>query len=65
MLGNGGSLLCFLVEVGVVQLEEDPLGPSHIPRVSGVHFSIPVISETCTITDGRDRVTMHVAQVSV
>ena len=39
-----GLLFC-LVEVAVVDLQEDPLGPPHVIRIGGIDLAVPVIAE--------------------
>ena len=43
--GDRSSFLSFLVKVGVIELEEDPLGPANVVGVGGVDFAVPVIAE--------------------
>ena len=43
--GYGLGPLVFVAEIGIIQLEENPLGPADILRVSGVHFAIPIVAE--------------------
>ena len=43
--GNGACFLGLLAEVGVVELDEDPLGPLDVAGVGGVDFAVPVVSE--------------------
>jgi len=42
---NGLGLLVFVAEIGIIQLEENPLGPADILGVGGVHFAIPIVAE--------------------
>ena len=37
--------LSFFAEVGVVELEENPLGPLNVAGVGGVDFTVPVIGK--------------------
>ena len=43
--GNGGGLAGVLVEVGAVELEEDPLGPADVVGIGGIDLAIPVVGE--------------------
>ena len=44
-LGNGPGFLFCLVEVAVVDLQEDPLGPLHVTGVGGIDLTVPVVAE--------------------
>ena len=44
-LGYGLGLLVFVAEIGIIQLEENPLGPADILGIGGVHFTIPIVAE--------------------
>ena len=43
--GNRPAPLGFAVEPGVVQDQEDPLGPADVARVGGGHLPVPVVTE--------------------
>ena len=43
--GNRLGLLVFFAEVGVVELEENPLRPADIVGVGGIDFAIPIVAE--------------------
>ncbi len=43
--GDGAGALGFFAEVGVVDLEEDPLGPADVGGVGGVDFAVPIVGE--------------------
>ena len=43
--GNGRGLLGLLVEVGFVELEENPLGPADELGIGGGDFAVPIVAE--------------------
>ena len=44
-LGDGFRFLIFVAEVGVVELDEDPLGPLDVAGIGGVDLAVPVVAE--------------------
>jgi len=42
---DGPGALGLLVEPGMVELQEDPLGPAHVAGIGGVDLAVPVVGE--------------------
>ena len=44
-LSDGSGLLGRYIKVAIVNLQEDPLGPPDVSRISGIYLAIPVVTE--------------------
>ena len=47
--GDGSCLLFLDIEIVVEHLDEGPLGPVVILRITGADFAVPVVAETDTV----------------
>jgi len=45
-LRDRSGFLSFLVKVGIVKLQENPLSPADVVGVGGVDFAVPVIAKS-------------------